>query len=460
MYIKIHPNDNVGVLPESGHKLALRAIRKDEPIIKYGYPIGHATQDISEGEAVHSHNLSSSLHGLTDWQYIPTEHVAPAVSEQTWQGFVRADGQVGCRNELWIIPTVGCVCGVARTLAEQTGAKALIHPYGCSQLGDDLATTQAILCALARHPNAGGVLILGLGCENNRMEDMKALLSDRDPARIRFLNTQDVSDEIAEGLRLLDELRQAMAQDTRTAVTFDKLRIGVKCGGSDGYSGITANPLVGRLSDRIAALGASILMTELPEAFGAEQVLLGRADSRESFDAAATMLRDFRSYFISHGEGISDNPSPGNVAGGITTLEEKSLGCVQKAGAVPLRGTLHYGEHPTHGGLWLVDGPGNDQVAVTNLAASGAQIILFTTGRGTPLSAPVPTLKLSTNTPLFEKKPHWMDFNAGTLLDGRPMDALTDELSALCLDTLSGQLTCAEQTNSYDIAIFKDGVTL
>lgn len=460
MLIKIHPADNVGVLTETGHKRALCDIAAGENVIKYGYPIGHAKVDIKEGEHVHSHNLASSLKGLTDWQYVPADLPCPTASERTWHGYVRADGQVGCRNELWIIPTVGCVCGVARTLAEKTGAKALIHPYGCSQLGGDLETTQAILCGLARHPNAGGVLILGLGCENNRMEDMKALLADRDPTRIRFLNVQDVEDEIAEGLRILNELKSLMAEDRRTPVGLDQLRIGVKCGGSDGYSGITANPLVGRLSDREAAQGAAILMTELPEAFGAEQVLLERADSRESFDAAAALLRDFRSYFIAHGEGISDNPSPGNVEGGITTLEEKSLGCVQKAGAVPLCGALRFGEQPTHGGLWLVDGPGNDQVAVTNLTAAGAQIILFTTGRGTPLSAPVPTLKLSTNTPLYEKKPHWMDFNAGSLLSGATMEMLTDELEALCLATLDGKESCAERANSYDIAIFKDGVTL
>lgn len=460
MSMQIHERDNVGVVIETGHKVALCDIPCGAQVIKYGYPIGRAKVDIKAGEHVHAHNVASALCGLVDWDYIPTAPVTYPSSDRTWLGYERSDGQVGTRNELWIIPTVGCVASTAKELAARTGAKAMLHPYGCSQLGDDLGVTQKILCALARHPNAGGVLVLGLGCENNRMEEMKAMLADRDPARIRFLNTQDVCDELAEGQRLLEELREIMKNDRRTPVSFDRLRIGVKCGGSDGYSGITANPLVGRLSDRMAKEGAAILMSELPEAFGAEQILLSRAVNRQVFDSAATMLRDFRQYFIDHGEGISDNPSPGNMAGGITTLEEKSLGCVQKAGSVPLCGALHYGELPQSGGLWLVDGPGNDQVAVTNLMASGAQLILFTTGRGTPLSAPVPTLKLSTNTPLAEKKPQWIDFNAGALLAGADWESLTDALVSLCEETAEGRPTCAERANCYDIAIFKDGVTL
>ena len=375
-------------------------------------------------------------------------------------GYLRKNGDVGIRNELWIVPTVGCINSVVRALAEKSGAKGLTHPYGCSQLGGDLLTTQRFLCGLIRHPNAGGVLVLGLGCENNGIGQLKAALGEYDPKRVRFLNLQDCEDEEAEALALLDELKAEMAGDKRVPVSLSKLRIGVKCGGSDGYSGITANPLVGRVADLFFAQGATLLMSEIPEVFGAEQLLLDRAQDREVFDRTADMIRAFRQYFIDHGEGIADNPSPGNVAGGITTLEEKSLGCVQKAGRVPLCGALDFGERPEGGGLYLVNGPGNDMVAVTALAASGAHLILFTTGRGTPLSAPVPTLKISTNTALAEKKPHWIDFDAGVLLNGADPQQVAAALYTLCLSVAEGQPPKAEAAGAFDIAIFKDGVTL
>lgn len=458
--MQIHPSDNVEVRPESGHKYALRDIATGEKIIKYGFPIGHATEQIPKGAHVHTHNVKSNLSGTGEWRYKPAPIQVLPPKEAVFQGYVRANGDVGIRNELWIVPTVGCVNGIAKTLAEKTGAKALTHPYGCSQLGDDLSVTQKMLCGLIRHPNAGGVLVLGLGCENNTMDTMKALLSDCDPRRVRFLNTQDVDDEIEAGLALLQELSEEMKGDRRVPVPVSKLKIGIKCGGSDGYSGITANPMVGRISDRFAAMGTGILMTEIPEVFGAEEILLARAVNEKVFEKCAAMIRDFRTYFIDHGEGIGENPSPGNMAGGITTLEDKSLGCVQKAGKVPLCDAVHYGETAGTGGLYLVDGPGNDQVAVTNLTAAGAHMILFTTGRGTPLAAPVPTLKVSTNTPLAMKKKHWIDFNAGRLLDGVEAEVLADELEKLCFDTANGQPTRSEENGYFDIAIFKDGVTL
>ena len=350
---------------------------------------------------------------------------------------------------------------MVKKLAQKSGAKALTHPYGCSQLGDDQLVTQKILCGLIQHPNAGGVLVLGLGCENNGIGEMKKVLGEYDSARVRFLNLQDCEDEEAEALKILDELKEEMKKDLRQALPISKLRIAVKCGGSDGYSGITANPLVGRTMEILASFGGTVLMTEMPEIFGAEQLLLSCSKSRETFDEAAEMIRNFRQYFIDHGEGIADNPSPGNIAGGISTLEEKSLGCVQKAGKVPLCGALNFGERPvSDGGLYLVNGPGNDMVAVTNLAASGAHMILFTTGRGTPLSSVVPTLKISTNTPLAKKKPHWIDFDAGLLLDGADMTALSQDLFDLCLSVANGTESKSEAEGYYDLAIFKDGVTL
>ena len=457
--MQIHPSDNVEVRLD-GQKYALTGIKNGENIIKYGFPIGHATADIAAGEQVGPGNLKSNLSGLGDWRYIGRPAVNIPQNGASFRGFLRKNGEVGIRNELWIIPTVGCINSVVRTLAEKSGAKGLTHPYGCSQLGGDLLTTQRFLCGLIRHPNAGGVLVLGLGCENNGIGQLKAVLGEYDPKRVKFLNLQDCEDEEKEALALLDELKAEMAGDKRASVPLSKLRIGVKCGGSDGYSGITANPLVGRVAERFFEDGAAVLMTEIPEAFGAEQLLLDRAQSREVFDKTAAMIRAFRQYFLDHGEGLADNPSPGNVAGGITTLEEKSLGCVQKAGQVPLCGALNFGERPEGGGLHLVNGPGNDMVAVTALAASGAHMILFTTGRGTPLSAPVPTLKIATNRVLAEKKPHWIDFDAGVLLDGADPQETAKALYELCLSVAEGQSPKAEAAGTFDIAIFKDGVTL
>ena len=458
--MRIHPSDNVEVRAD-GQKYALVMIQKGENVIKYGFPIGHATADIAVGEQVSPKNLRSNLQGRGEWIYEPAKTVAVGTASATFLGYPRKNGDVGIRNELWIIPTVGCINDVAKRLANISGAKALTHPYGCSQLGDDQLVTQKILCGLIHHPNAGGVLVLGLGCENNGIEEMKKVLGEYDAERVRFLNLQDCVDEDAEALQILDELKARMQKDVRQEVSLSKLRIAVKCGGSDGYSGITANPLVGRAMELHAAFGGTVLMTEMPEIFGAEQLLLAHSKSQEAFDKAADMIRSFRQYFIDHGEGIADNPSPGNIAGGISTLEEKSLGCVQKAGKVPLCGALNFGElPPTDGGLYLVNGPGNDMVAVTNLAASGAHMILFTTGRGTPLSSVVPTLKISTNSPLAKKKPHWIDFDAGVLLDGADMDALSEELTALCLAVANGKQSKSEEKSFYDIAIFKNGVTL
>lgn len=458
--MRIHPSDNVEVRAD-GQKYALVGIARGSEVIKYGFPIGRATADIAPGEAIGPQNLRSALAGLGDWTYVPFSAPEIPRANGTFMGYRRADGSVGIRSELWIIPTVGCINHVVRQLAGMSGGRGLTHPHGCSQLGGDLTTTQKILCGLIRHPNAGGVLVLGLGCENNGLDEMRAMLGDKyDPERVRFLNLQDCGDELEAGMALIDELKARMAQDVRVPLPLSALRVAVKCGSSDGYSGITANPLVGRVSERFAAAGAAILMSEIPEVFGAEQILLSRSVSRGVFDRAAGMIRAFRRYFIDHGEGIADNPSPGNIAGGITTLEEKSLGCVQKAGSVPLCGALDFGESPEGGGLYLVNGPGNDLVAITALAAAGAHMILFTTGRGTPLCAPVPTLKLATNTPLYRKKRHWMDFDAGALLDGADPDALTEALYRLCLAVAEGEETAGERAGACDIAMFKDGVTL
>ena len=456
--MKINKLDNVEVNLLDGHKYALCRINAGEDIIKYGSPIGHATSDIEVGEHVHSHNMTTNLSGEIPYEfsgeYPPLERVN---CNRTFLGYERANGEVGIRNEVWIIPTVGCVNKVAKRLAELTGAIHLEHPYGCSQLGDDHSTTQKILAALVRHPNAGGVLVLGLGCENNNIEAFKRVIGEYDGERVRFLNTQDVTDEIDEGVRIINELKAYAAKSERRPIPISRLKIGLKCGGSDGYSGITANPLVGRLTDRLVSYGACCALTEVPEMFGAEHLLMKRAASREVYDKTVDMINGFKDYFLASGQPIYENPSPGNKAGGITTLEEKSLGCVQKGGSAEVVDVLGYGEGITKPGLSLIDGPGNDIVAITNLAAAGVHLILFTTGRGTPLGSVVPTVKISTNRELAKRKPSWIDFDSSPTLYG---EELTDALIDCVIDVASGKATKSEENGYREIAIFKTSITL
>ncbi|MBQ6065509.1 MAG: altronate dehydratase [Clostridia bacterium] len=448
----IHEKDNVRVSLENGHKYAVRAIKQGEPVIKYGFPIGVASADIAPGEHVHTHNLRTALAGEQEYTYTPDVAPLPPQTPREIRAFVRANGTIGIRNDVWIVPTVGCVNELARKLSALTGAFAFPHPYGCSQLGGDHLRTQQTLCGLIRHPNAGGVLVLGLGCENNRIPELKKVLGAYDEARVRFLNAQDCGDEIAEGAALIRELREQAAKDERQTVPVSRLTVGLKCGGSDGLSGVTANPLVGRISDRLVAMGGAAVLTEVPEMFGAEQLLFNRCVSEAVFRKAARMVNGYKAYFLAHGQPVSENPSPGNKDGGITTLEEKSLGCVQKGGAAPVAAVLHDGEAAQGPGLHLLNGPGNDMIAVTNLTAAGCQLILFTTGRGTPLGAPVPTLKIATNTALALKKPGWIDFDAQT--------GSEDDLFELLLAAADGQPTKNEVNGYRDIAIFKDGVIL
>jgi len=451
-YILIHERDNVKVCLANGHKYAAAEIKKGSPVIKYGFPIGVAVKDIAPGERVHTENLRTALSGVDAYVYRPSSVRTEPVAPLTMQAYRRKNGRVGIRNDLWIIPTVGCVNGIAKTLSERTGAFCFPHPYGCSQLGDDLAVTQKTLAGLIRHPNAGGVLVLGLGCENNGIGAMRESLGDYDAQRIRFLNCQDCDDELAAGEAILRELQAIAGADRRTEVPLSELKLGLKCGGSDGLSGITANPLCGRVTDRLVAMGGTAVLTEVPEMFGAEQLLLRRCVSEAVFQKAVRLINDYKTYYLAHNQLISENPSPGNKKGGITTLEEKSLGCVQKGGTAPVTDVLDYGDTAEQPGLNLLNGPGNDLVAVTNLAAAGCQLILFTTGRGTPLGGPVPTIKLATNTALAARKQHWIDFDAQTQND--------EALFALLLATANGKETKNEIHGFREIALFKDGVTL
>lgn len=491
---RIHDNDNVAVALrdikkgeklnisgmslevlediDKGHKVALKDIKKDENIIKYGFPIGHATSDIKKGEWVHSHNIATNLGEILEYEYNPTLNpLTVKVSDKIFKGYRRLDGRIGVRNEIWIIPTVSCVNTNAKLMAKRAaqaygnrenidGIFEFTHPYGCSQLGEDHLKTQKILADLVSHPNAGGVLVLGLGCENNNISEFKKILGDYDPERVKFLSCQEVEDEIEEGTRLLGELVEYASKFKREDIPISELVVGLKCGGSDGFSGITANPLVGAFSDKLISLGGSTVLTEVPEMFGAETILMNRAENKMVFDKTVKLINNFKEYFISYNQPIYENPSPGNKKGGISTLEEKSLGCTQKGGSCTVVDVLDYADTVKKKGLNLLSGPGNDMVAATALAAAGCHIVLFTTGRGTPLGTAVPTIKIATNSDIFKRKSNWMDFNAGKLLEGQTMDKLSDELMDYVIKVASGMPTKSEIMGFREIAIFKGGVTL
>ncbi|MBR7133524.1 MAG: altronate dehydratase [Clostridia bacterium] len=490
--IKIHKSDSVAVAVESlkkdetvlvnseritlqndipaGHKFALKDIPKNENIIKYAYPIGHAKCDIKKGEHIHTHNTKSNLAGVLEYEYTPDFKEVEKQAPRTFMGYKRPDGKVGIRNEIWIIPTVGCVNSIVREIEAQSqkfktqnidGIYSYNHPYGCSQLGDDMNMTLKYLSGLIRHPNAAAVLVVGLGCENGNIAELKKLLGEYDEARVKFIVSQDFENEIAEGVKIIEELSKIADTYKREECKASELVIGLKCGGSDGFSGITANPLLGSLSDKIIGMGGSAVLTEVPEMFGAETILMNRCRTEGEFNKTVDLINNFKKYFMRYGEKVDENPSPGNKEGGITTLEDKALGCTQKCGTAPVEDVLSYGECVKKKGLSLLQAPGNDLVAANALAASGAQLILFTTGRGTPFGCPVPTAKISSNSALAQKKRFWIDFNAGQLLENKTMSELTDEFFDFVLKLASGEITAkAEKLDKHELAIFKDGVTL
>lgn len=453
----------------AGHKVALRAMRTGEHVIKYGFPIGEAKTDIPQGSHVHVHNLRTLLSGELEYQYHPNGKPLAAQPTATFAGYPRKDGRVGVRNELWILPTVGCVNDVARALERRAqalvgggveGVYAFPHPYGCSQMGEDQENTRRVLADLATHPNAGGVLLLGLGCENSGIDQIRPHMGEYDPDRVRFLVCQQVEDEIAEAMRLLGELAANMRGETRVPCPASKLVVGLKCGGSDGFSGITANPVIGGFSDLLIAQGGSTILTEVPEMFGAETLLMDRCEDESMFRKTVDLINNFKRYFEEHHQTIYENPSPGNKAGGISTLEDKALGCTQKSGFAPVKDVLTYGQRVSTAGLNLLSAPGNDLVASTALAAAGAQIVLFSTGRGTPFASPVPTVKIASNSRLAAHKHGWIDFNAGELLDGKELTELSQALMDYVLAVAGGQKVCSENNGYHDMAIFKTGVTL
>lgn len=492
--IKIHENDNVAValkpiakgttldvagtsvttvedIPQ-GHKFAVKPIAKGEAVIKYGFRIGNAQEDIAVGTWIHTHNLKTALGDLLEYTYNPEGHndVEPT-KEAFFDGYVRGNGKYGVRNEVWIVPTVGCVNSVAKSIEAKAKEMlkdfpnveevvAFTHPYGCSQMDDDQENTRKILADLINHPNAGAVLVLGLGCENSNIPVLKDYIGEYDENRVKFLVSQDYEDEIAQALIELKDLMTFANKFTREPVNAKELIIGLKCGGSDGLSGITANPLVGKFSDMLISKGGTTILTEVPEMFGAETLLMDRCANEELFNKTVDLINNFKNYFMSHNAVIYENPSPGNKKGGISTLEDKSLGCTQKSGSALVKGVLAYGEQVSEKGLNLLSAPGNDLVAATALASSGAHIVLFTTGRGTPFASPVPTVKISTNSNLNNKKSNWIDFNAGELVEDVPMEEMSQRLFDYVISVASGKKVCAEVKGFHDLAIFKQGVTL
>lgn len=455
----------------AGHKVALQDLKTGEFIIKYGFPIGHARKDIPTGSLVNEKNIKTNLEGLQNYTWQPQDTILDIPDKGlTFNGYRRRNGDVGIRNEIWIIPTVGCVNGIvnqlAETLRQETSGKdvdaivAFPHNYGCSQLGNDHENTRKILRDMVKHPNAGAVLIVGLGCENNQPDAFREFLGEYDTERIRFIVCQQVKDEHEEGMNILRELYTIASADKRTAIPMSELRVGLKCGGSDGFSGITANPLLGVFSDFLVAQGGTTVLTEVPEMFGAETLLMNRCATEELFNKTVRLINDFKAYFLENKQPVYENPSPGNKAGGISTLEEKSLGCTQKSGKSGVKDVLMYGDRLTTRGLNLLSAPGNDLVASTALAASGCHMVLFTTGRGTPFGTFIPTVKISTNTALSENKLGWIDFNAGTLVEGDSMESLSEQFIRFILEVAGGRFVNNEKKGYREIAIFKSGVTL
>lgn len=463
--------DNIKLLDDIpfGHKVLLNDLKHGENIIKYGNPIGHLTIDCKKGEHIHEHNLKTNLSDIIEYKYCGENEYQPKKCDVTFNGYLRQDGRAATRNEIWIIPTVGCVNNTAKRLEKIgqniigdgcDGVFAYTHPFGCSQLGDDQENTRKILASLANHPNAGGVLIVSLGCENTNAETFKKYLGEYDEKRIKFLVTQDCENELEKGEKLLKELYSFVKSFKREPIPINKLVVGYKCGGSDAFSGITANVLCGKLTDKLTSFGTSAILTEVPEMFGAEKLLMKRCENEKVFNKCVNMINSFKQYFFSHNQECYENPSPGNHDGGITTLEEKSLGCIQKGGKAIITDVLEYGEHCKKQGLNLLTGPGNDIVSTTNLTAAGANIILFTTGRGTPLGASVPTIKVASNSRLAKRKSNWIDFNAGELIESNDFENMTEEIFNLLIDIASGRQTKNEQNGYRDISIFKDGVIM
>lgn len=460
----------------NAHKIALKDFETGEAVRKYDNIIGYASKPIKKGEWIHSHNEVTGLGKSKEYTYdFNPISIFPGESDKTFMGYDRADGGAGIRNHLAIISTVFCANGPLRKLARMAEAKypatenfdgiiAFDQEFGCSQTGKDLVTTCKIIAGIAKNANFGGVLLVSNGCEMAIPSVLEQYMGDYDKKRIRTLTLQEVEDEFTAGMELIDEIMEEMKDDKRTPININRLHIAMNCGGSDGYSGITANTLLGTLCDTLVKEGAIMNMTEVPEMMGAEHILMNRAADKSIFDDIVKMMYDYDAYFARYGEKAADNPTQGNKAGGLTTLEEKSLGCIQKGGHCAVMEVLEYGERATKNGFVLVSGPGNDLAGVSGQIAAGAVLTIFTTGRGTPCGFAGPTFRLASNTALATRKSNWIDYDAGRLLTAKTpeeVEALNKELYDAIMATVNGQYrTRTEENGYYILGALKDGVTL
>lgn len=480
--LRLHPKDNVALalrpLPSGarvsvegislftrdpipyGHKVALVSIPKGGRIIKYGYPIGRAVRSISPGEHVHVHNTESGrAHGDTARPVIREESsLIPRFPQDTFLGFRRQDGRVGVRNHVLVMASVHCVNGgVERIGREVPGVVALPHIYGCSQLGEDLAQTRRVLEGYVSHPNVGATLIVGLGCEALPTRELVDGLRDRG-YRVELLLLQEIGGSraaVRKGKELAAELLGEVGKLRPEPVPLSELVVGVECGGSDAWSGVTANPAVGAIADALVAHGGTVILSEVTEFIGAEHILAARAISPEVGKAILRAVARREGVAVEMGVDLRGaQPSPGNMEGGLTTIEEKSLGAIVKGGTTPVREFLGYGERPSARGLVVMDTSGNDLESVTGMVAGGAQVVLFTTGRGTPVGNPiVPVIKISSNTPLYERMRDDLDFDAGSILRGEPPTSVAARLAALLLEVAGGRPTQAEVWGHREFAI-------
>ncbi|RJE79015.1 UxaA family hydrolase [Paracoccus sp. JM45] len=467
----LDPADNVAILTKkgiapAGHKIARADIAFGQAILKYGQIIGYATADITAGDHVHSHNCAFGKHdrnyrsgsGLAAAKAVLARYEAP---EMTFYGYHRADGRVGTRNFIALVSTVNCSATVIRRAAEELriegaladypnvdGVVAFAHGSGCGMAdhGPGWDALQRVLTGHAGHPNVGAALFVGLGCEVMQISRMKRDLGQA--ARFHGLSIQENGGTRRTINAIKGRVRQLLPQvdaERRATAGVAHLRIGLQCGGSDGFSGITANPALGVACDMLAAQGASVVLSETPEIFGAERLLLDRAASPDIAGKLLERLDWWQDYAARNGASLDNNPSPGNKAGGLTTILEKSLGAVAKAGGTPLNAVLEYGQTITAAGLNFMDTPGYDPVSVTGQIAGGAQLIVFTTGRGSAFgSKPAPTIKLATNDALFSAMRDDMDLNCGDVLTGVSLTEKAGQIVDMILAVASGQHSKSE----------------
>ncbi len=452
-------------LVPSGHKIAVTDIALGEPVLKFGQIIGYASQPIAKGEQVHTHNCAMGAHDQNyrigdDFQAI--DYVAEA-SRRTFDGYRRSDGRAGTRNFIALCATVNCSATVVRHIADHfnrsgalddypnvDGVIALAHGTGCGMAssGEGYEALQRVLWGHATHPNVGAAIFIGLGCEVMQIGRMKAMFGSSGEERFHGLTIQETGGTrktIAAGIEAIKKLLPAVNDIKRVPIPVSELVVGLQCGGSDGFSGITANPALGAATDILVKQGGTALLSETPEIYGAEQLLVRRAASQEVGEKLIARIRWWENYTAVNGGSMDNNPSPGNKAGGLTTILEKSLGAAAKGGTLALSGVLLYAEQVKERGFVFMDSPGYDPVSATGQIASGAQLVVFTTGRGSAFgSKPAPTIKLATNSAMYKMLDEDMDINCGDIIDGVSIEAKGEEIFEKMIEIASGRQSKSE----------------